>query len=77
MKTKEGNFDNDTQPGTTFPKINHEKDSPNVNKVNSLRSNRFLRYNEANKLNTPENYERTRYNSKYPFIVDWQMSETK
>lgn len=75
MNTSEGNFDNDTQSGVTFQKKNHEKDLPNENKVNSLRSNRFLRCNEANKPNTPENDKRTRYNSKYSFVVDWQMPE--
>ena len=75
MKTREGNFANDIRARATFPKKNHENDLPNVNKVNLLRSNRFLRYNEANKLNTPENYERTRYNSKYSFVVEWQMPE--
>jgi hypothetical protein len=75
MKTRKGNFDKDSKPGGTFPKKNHENDSPNVNKLYSLRNNRFLRYKEANKLTPPENDERTRYNSKYSFVVDWQMPE--
>jgi len=75
MKTREGNFDMDTQQRATFSKKNHEKDSPNANKEKSLRSNRVLNYNKVNKLNTSEKDEKTRNNSKYAFVVPWQMPE--
>lgn len=73
MKIREGNSDSDTQYGEALRNKNHEVDLSKEDKLNSLVGNRFLRYNEGNKLNSPENYIRLRLNSKYSFVVPWQM----
>ncbi len=50
MKTSEDNSGNDTRSGTTFPKEIHEKDLPNVKKVNLSSIDPVERYNVVKKL---------------------------
>ncbi len=66
MKTSKGNFDHDTLPGV-FPREIHERLLPNL-----PGSDRLKHYVEVNKLYIYDN-DKTKDNSKYTFIVDWQM----
>ena len=75
MKTRNGRFDNETQPERIWPREIHKKDLPNVdNKIYLPNYNPVKRYNEINNLNARNNYDRTRDVSKHAFVVDWQMN---
>ncbi|WP_321995590.1 hypothetical protein [Draconibacterium orientale] len=69
MKIREGNSDSDTQYGEALRNKNYEVDLSKEDKLNSQVGNRFFGYNE------PENDKRLRLNSKYSFVVPWQMPD--
>ena len=73
MKTNEGDFDNSTLLWGTFPKEIHERDLPNVIKVNSPGSDDVQLFNEFNELSVYTKHNITADTSAYAFVVVWQM----
>ena len=65
MKTRDSFFNNGTQPERTFRNEIYEKEWPGFFR----RSNRV----EVNKLYVKNKLDRTKENSKYAFVVVWQM----
>lgn len=83
MKTKDGIFktyllSEKTITGKTMNILvgrNDKEQSPSPDS-NSYKRNRLHGNNDVSYRNFLEYFEKNRSKTKYPFIVDWQMSDT-
>lgn len=80
MKTKDKVFSDEKQPEnkvsrkvSSFSRESSERDQSPITDVNSFRNEGLRTDNESSTNNPPGNFEKIQKESKYSFVVDWQI----